>query len=166
MDTMLVKILVCFAVFSFIGWIILFVGIGTRREMRRREMYERKRAQGRIIDYVKRDTKVGNSSVPLKYPVVEFSVYEHKYTLEYRNSMDMKRWPAGSDVTVVYDGNDPERFHLEEDAIFANGGGGAIRIGIIWILCAAAATLTLAVFVGGMSLDGLWFRIRMLFRSR
>ena len=166
MDEMLLKILLCFAVFSFIGWVILFLGISTRRGKRKRDMFERTRTTGRIVGYVERKSDAGKSGTIHSWrPMVEFTVFGRKYTLEYNGALDMKNWPAGSEVTVGYDGNDPARFHLEEDFTYTNGGSNAIRIGIIWILCAAAATLTLAVFVGGMSLDGLWFRIRMLFRS-
>ena len=166
MDKMIFKILICFAVFSSIGWMILFLGISTRRDKRKRDMFERTCTTGRIVGYVERKSDAGKYIAAHSWcPMVEFTVFGQKYTLEYDGALDMKKWPAGSDVTVGYDGNDPAHFHLEEDFTYTNGGSNAIRIGIIWILCAAVATLTLAVLVGDMSLKEMWFRIRMLFRS-
>ena len=47
------KMLLFFGVSSLLGWIMLFTGISSRREQRRREEYERTRATGRIVDYVR-----------------------------------------------------------------------------------------------------------------
>ena len=167
MDTMLVKILVCFAVFSWIGWIILFTGLSVRREKRKREMTERNYAAGVIVDHVHKESSSGGAQGAfLWYPVVEFTAFERTYRLRYDHAMSVNRQPAGSAVEVRYDGNDPTRFHLQEDPTFLNGGRTAMRIGLVWIAVSAAAALFLAVFVGGASLDGLFRFARRIFRPR
>lgn len=166
MDTIWIKTLVCFAVFSLIGWAVLFTGLSIRRQKRRRELFERTHAAGVIVDHVKKEGSSDNSGPSLMYPVVEFTAYEHTYRLRYDNILDMARWPAGSTVGVRYDGNDPTRFHLEEDFAYRNGGKNAIRFGIVWIIASAAAAVFLAVFVGGASLDGFRRFLRRTFRLR
>ena len=144
MDTMLVKILVCFAVFSWIGWIILFTGLSVRREKRKREMTERNYAAGVIVDHVHKERSSGGAQGAfLWYPVVEFTAYERTYRLRYDHAMSVNRQPAGS-----------------------AGGRTTMRIGLVWIAVSAAATMFLAVFVGGASLDGLFRFARRIFRPR
>ena len=165
MDEMLIKILVCFAMFSMIGWFILFAGISTRREKRQRDMLERTHTSGIVVDHVKKEKSAGKSGVTnASLPLIEFKVFEQKCRYEYNHPLDQKRWPPGSTVEVWYDGNNPAHFHLEEDFTYTNGGRNAIRVGVYWILFSAAATLALAVIVGGMSLDEVRWRIRRFFR--
>ncbi len=165
MDNILLKILVCFIVYSLPGWLLLCIGLSTRKEKRLRDQLERNRTAGRIVDYKKPEGHPGRDPMnSIIKPVVEFTVYEQEYRLEYGNPMDQKKWPVGTEVEVIYDGNDPRRFHLGPDPIYGNGGSKAIRIGVIWILTGAAATLALAVFVGGESLKDLWEMFTNLFR--
>ncbi len=165
MDEMLMKVLICFAAYSLFGWLILFAGLKTRKEKRLREALERNRTAGRIAEYVKREKSLSRGSVSILWiPVIEFTVYQQTYRLEYGNPMDREKWPAGTAVTVGYDGSDPRRFHLEEDPVYQNGGLNAVRIGVIWILIALGASVTLAVLVGGESLSGLWDKFLRLFR--
>ena len=97
-----------------------------------------------------------------------FNADGQEYRAEYPNRMDRERFPIGAQVEILYDVSDPSRFHLEADPVFADPGGGAIRIGLISILACAALTLLLAVFVGGLRIDfrRLWFRVQLLFRHR
>lgn len=167
MSEMALKMLMYFAATSFVAWILLFTGIGTRRECRRRCEQEYARTTGVIVDYthkVVRAARHGTRSYWL--PVVEFTAEGQSVHREYDNALDPKKFPAGTSVEILYDVNRPERFHLAEDPVFLAPGLGAIRISIIWILASAALTVILAVFVGGARFDlrSLWYDIQRLFR--
>ena len=147
------KMLLFFAVASFAAWPLLFAGIGTRRDTRRRNETEHTRATGVIVDYVQTSTRSGrNGRVTWYKPVVEFSADGQKFRLEYPNMMDRNQYPVGTDVDLRYDVSDPTHFHLESDPVFTHPGTGAIRVALIWILASAALTVALAVFVGGLRL--------------
>lgn len=154
MDEMTIKALICFAGFSLTGWILLLVGIGARREQRRREEREHTRATGRIVDYVRRETRAGRSGVSAFWrPVVEFTAEGQRYCLEYENQMDREQCPVGESVEVLYNVSDPAHFHLEEDLAFSRGGANMVRWGLTWIAASAAMTIALAVLVGGATFD-------------
>ena len=101
-------------------------------------------------------------------PVVEFEAEGQKYRLEYENGMDRDRFPVGMAVDILYAVSDPSRFHLADDPVFLDPGGGAIRISIIWIVVSAALAIALAVFVGGArpDLHRLWHVFQGVVRSR
>ena len=165
---MALKMLAFFAATSWVAWILLFMGLQTKRESRRRCETEHTRTAGTIVDYARREHRGGRNSRVYWVPVVEFTADGQKYREEYANSMDRERYPAGSEVDILYDVSSPSRFHLEADPVFSDPGGGAIRISIVWILAGAALTILLAVFVGGLRIDlgELGYRIQMLFRRR
>ncbi len=153
MSEMLTRILIYFGFTSFMGWIMLFTGIGTCRKKRNREETETSRTTGRIAEYIRKESRSskGSASFSLK-PVIEFDVYGKHYRLEYENHLDQKDYPVDASVEILYDLSDPVHFHLETDSAYVNGGRNAVRIGCIWIAVSAALTLALAVFVGGASL--------------
>ena len=78
---------------------------------------------------------------------------EKKYRLEYGGSVDREKFPVGMTVTVLYEVDHPEHFHLEEDVNFYKGSASVARTGLIWILASAVLAVVLAVFVGGARLD-------------
>ena len=113
MDEMLVKVLVCFAVYSITGWMLLLIGLKTRKEKQVRDAAERNRTPGRIVEYAERERETSRGCKTIDtLPVVEFKAFEQTYRLEYGSRTDPKKLPVGTDVTVAYDGNDPSRFHL------------------------------------------------------
>ncbi len=165
MSEMTYNVLFCFFMFSMAGWFILFAGISTYRNKRRREEVETTRTTGRIVDYVLKERPKGKGGTSVYWkPVIEFSVYPHTYRLEYDNALKESLHPVGENVEILYDLNDPSHFHLEDDPVYINGGRKAIRFGVIWILASAAITMALAVFVGGLSLRDTWMRIRYFLR--
>lgn len=170
MSEMAVKILTCFAVYSLVGWILLFTGIGSKRDQRRREERERARATGRVAEYVKKTRPAQRRNGPREYflPVIEFTAEERAYRLEYTDSLDQGRYPVGETVEVLYDPDHPERFHLEEDLAFSRGGSNIVRFGAIWIVVSFILTMVLAVFVGGYApdVDGIVRNLRNPFAPR
>ena len=166
---MAIKMLVFFTVSTFTAWILLFTGLSQRRESRRRNDQEYTRTTGRIVDYVRREHRGGRSGTYSYWrPVVDFTAEGQAVHTEYENCIDRERFPVGATVDILYDVSDPSRFHLAEDPVFISGGGGAIRIAVIWILCGAALTVFLAVFVGGATFDfgHMWYRIQRFMRFR
>lgn len=166
---MAVKMLVFFAAVSFTAWILLFTGLSQRRESRRRNEQEHTRTEGRIVEYVRGESRTGKGRAVIYWkPVVEFTAEGEKYRAEYENGMDRERFPVGEAVDVLYDVSDPRRFHLEADPVFISGGAGAIRISVIWIVASAVLTVALAVFVGGATVDfrHIGYGLRRLLRFR
>ncbi len=151
-DTVL-KMLIFFSGSSLVGWMIFFAGIGAKRSRRKREALELTRAEGTVVDYARKETRGRGGPYVSWRPVVEYSVYEQRYHLEYENGMDPEQYPVGSTVEVLYNPDRPSEFHLAEDAVYRNGGGNAVRIGLTWILLCAVGTVALAVFVGGWNPD-------------
>ncbi len=167
------KMLFFFAVASFLAWPLLFAGIGTRRDARRREEREYTRTTGVIVAYVRREIGMERrpkglasqrpeglasrrGTVASWRPIVEYTAEGQLYRQEYDGQMDRNRFPEGLNVEVLYDVNAPEHFHLEADPVFIHKGAGAIRFALVWILASAALTIILAVFVGDArpDLDG------------
>ena len=155
MNDNMIKMISFFAASSFMGWILFFIGLSVRREIRRRIDNERTQTSGIIVDYVKKTRQARRTaSEPVYYvPVIEFRVLEQLVRFEYTDSIDQKQHPVGSSVTLFYDSYDPSHFHLEQDARFADSGKTAIRIASGWILFCAVLTIVLGVFVGGATLD-------------
>ena len=159
------KMLFFFAVTSFIGWIMLFTGIGTRRDVQRRNDRERARTTGTIVDYVRKVRPMGRSTRVSWHPVVEFTADGERCRLEYDGYTDREQFPLGMELEILYDVSDPSHFHLEANPVYTNNGATAIRVAVIWILASAALTLILAVFVGGyrFDLNYTWHKIQRFF---
>ena len=164
---MFIKMLFFFAVFSCTAWMLLFMGLQTRRETRLRKETEHTLTTGMIVDYTHRQHR-GRTTSHYWTPVVEFTADGRKYREDYENRMDPEKYPVGSEIDIFYDVSDPSHYHLRMDPVFTDPGSGAIRISIIWILASAALTVILAVFVGGLRIDfrEIGFRLRMLFHRR
>lgn len=147
---MILKMLFFFAVASFPAWFLLVAGIQTRRESRIRNEVEHTRTTGVIVDYVLRHINRGRGGGYSYWrPVVEFTAEGESFRLEYENRMDKNAYPVGKSVDILYDVSDPSHFHLAEDPVFTDPGGGAIRLSLIWIFGAVVLDIILAVFVGG-----------------
>lgn len=166
MDTIAFKMLLFFVASSLAAWPLLFAGLGTRRDVRRRNETEYTRTAGVIVDYVQKSIRRGRGGMTTYWkPVVEFTAEGQAFRLVNENMMDREKYPVGAEVDILYDVSDPTRFHLAEDPVFTDPGGGAIRIAVVWILACAALSVILAVFVGGARFDfgRIW---RSVFRTR
>ncbi len=135
-------------IFSLPGWIMLLWAAKSRRARERREEQERTRATGRIVDYVRQTKRYWRApTVHFTWPVVEFRAEGTVIRKQYENSLSPEQYPVGASVDVVYDADDPTRFHLDADADFSQGAGSYVRMGVIWLLICAvlAATLMLVL---------------------
>ena len=147
------KMLVFFGVSSLFGWIFVFVGISARREQRRREESEHTRASGVVVEYTDGERHGKHGPYVIHRPVIEFTADGAKVRKTYENSLKQEEFPVGTEVEVLYDVNDPARFHLESDLAFSRGSGNLMKIGLVWVLLAALLTFALAIFVGGWRPD-------------
>ena len=166
---MALKMLFFFAVASLPAWMLLYVGLGTRRDMGRKLDREYTPATGTIVDYVRVERPAGGRGpkrVNVYYkPVVEYTAEGQSYRETYENSLQPEQFPVGSVVDVRYDVSTPTHFHLTADPVMIYRGDGAIRVSIIWILAAAVLTVALAVFVGGARFDfgSIWHQAQSVF---
>ncbi len=153
--------LLSFALLSIVGWILLFMGIRSRREARLREDTEHTRTTGVIVDHVRKTIRTGRNGGSRVFwkPVIEFSAEGQDYHLEYGNFMDREKYPVGKTIDILYDVSDPSRFHLEEDPMFLRHGG-AVPLGIIWIIGSAVFVFVIVAVVFNESMD-----IRALWQS-
>ena len=165
----MITFLLSFALLSIAGWILLIMGIRSRREARLRENTEHTRTTGVIVDHVLKIARTGrNGGSNIYYkPVVEFSAEGQDYHLEYGNYMDHEKYPVGKTIDILYDVSDPTHFHLEEDPMFL-GHGGAVRIGILWIIASAVFVYVVVTVVYGERIDfgPLWQSIADTFNIR
>lgn len=146
---MYVRILVFFVVTSLGAWIIMFMGFRTKRESSRYLETETTMTRGTIVDYERKYVRAGRGGAYTCWtPIVEFSAKGQTYRLKYRNYMEKEKFPVGKEVDIYYDMSDPTQFHLLEDPVYTDPGGGAIRIGLIGIVICAVLAVLFEIFVG------------------
>ena len=138
--------LIVFAIFSLPGWIMLIYALKSRRARERREERERARTTGSIVEYVRETKRYWRGpTVRFTRPVVEYRAEGSVYKRQYENSLSPEQYPVGANVDVVYDADDPFRFHLDVDEEFSQGARGYVKGAVIWLLICVvlAAALTL-----------------------
>ena len=141
--------LIVFGIISLPGWIMLIYALKSRRARERREERERARATGRVVEYVRQTRRYRRGpTIHFTWPVVEFRAEGQTVRQQYENSLSSEQYPVGADVDVVYDADDPTRFHLDADADFSQGAGSYTWMGIIWILVCAVLAVALTMVVG------------------
>lgn len=169
MSSSLLAFLLSFALLSIADWIILYMGVRSRREARLREDTEHTRTTGVIVDHVRKVIRTGRSGGSHVFwkPVIEFSAEGQDYHLEYGNIMNREKYPVGKTVDILYDVSVPTHFHLEEDPMFLRHGG-AVPIGIIWIIASAVFVYVVVMVVYGERIDfePLWQSIVGIFHRR
>ena len=140
--------LTIFLVWSLMGFILIGVGIHTRRYQRKKEMTERTSVPGRIVDSVRKIHRAPRSRPSAYYvPVIEFTFGGQTYRLENENGKrDPDAIEIGKAVVVMVDPEDPMRFHLAEDDANEKGADSLIRYGVIWIAGAAVFEIVCMVF--------------------
>lgn len=139
----IVKSILLFLGCSLIGWIFVGVALHTRRYQQKKELEERTLTTGTIVDMVKKVNRAGRGR-PVKYyvPVVAFEVNGHTYRLENENGLRKKdKIIIGKSVDILYDENDPTRFHLAEDDANEKSSESLLRLGVILIAVFAVLTV-------------------------
>ena len=141
MSERLLSQLLLFALFSLGGWGIIGVGISGNIDMRRRMERERTRTTGEVVELVPSRKRARNGRDSW-HPLVAFRADGQERRLESPDAY----WPGqvnvGETVEILYDADDPSRFHLEKLQEIENTSGWVlIRSGIVWIVVAAIISL-------------------------
>lgn len=125
-----------FAALSAAGWILLIVGAALRRHHLRRLEQERTRATGTVVAH----DDGGRGA--LCRPVIEFTADGRTVRQPCSGTFERKKYPVGQTLDVLYDADDPGRFHPDE-AAEASPGRGLILGGLLWIMLAAILAVAL-----------------------
>ena len=138
-----VLVLIFFLGCSLTGWIFVGVALHVRRYQRKKELNERSLTFGRIVEVAEKVHHRGRGGTVRSYfPVVEFEAGGQTYRLENENgSRDRESVVIGRSVDVLYDPEDPARFHLADDDANATGADSLLRMGMIIIAGAAVLTV-------------------------
>lgn len=140
------KILIVFAMWSFVGWLILFAGFSMRRDWRRRLEDERARATGAVVEHTYKGKPTGKERDA--FPVIEFTAEGQLVRKTYDYALPKADFPVGRQLEVLYDPNDPTHFHLEM-ANSPEKGRKPIRFALIWIAASLVITLLMYGLVTG-----------------
>lgn len=139
MDSLTLALLITLGIFLLPGIAILRTGLKGRREWRERVERERARTTGVVADIrmERKHVRRGPGWTSCT-PVVEFRAEGRPYRLDATASTQPDEFAAGDSVDVLYDPDDPTRFHIEGRACEESGDGHLIRTGLIWIACILA----------------------------
>ena len=146
------KLLLVFAVWSFAGWLLLWMGLSNRRDWRRRDEEETADAEAVVVDHVTRK-RTGRGGGTYHLPVVRYTVDGVEYVQPLEFAYDPKELPVGKAVPVRYNPHDPARFHPNLAELRHRNTNSMINIGLIWILVSLAGALVLNSLSGGYGLD-------------
>ena len=144
MDETILALLAMLGIFALAGVGVLRIGLRGRREWRRREERERARASGTVVEFRKerRHVRRGHSYTGCT-PVVEFRAEGRDFRLDAAASTQADEFAVGDPVEVLYDPDDPTRFHIEGRECEEKGDGRLIRMGLIWLACMLTAAVLL-----------------------
>ena len=139
MNETLIALVIVLGLFSLGGFGILFSGLQGQRQWRRREDVERARASGTIVANItqKKTVRRGRhrGSVDITCPIVRFEAEGRVYELECTGAAGSPLLEVGQAVEVLYDSDDPTRFHLEDVDPEARSNRIMVRVGLIWLAC-------------------------------
>jgi len=146
MDERLMTALVVFALFSLGGWAVIWIGVKGNIEARRRGEREHSRTSGKVVRLVSREHRYGrHNRRTFWYPVVAFYAEGRAYELESKDGLWADAVAEGDEVELLYDADDPSRFHLEMfGESDARSGGHLIRFGIAWVIVAVVVAVLIA----------------------
>ena len=133
-------------IWCLVGAIFFAIGVGLRRSFIQKEERLRARAEGTVVEVVRRAHRNSNGESVNWYPIVEFMAEGRKVSLECDEG-GRKRHYEGQRVEVLYDPDDPGTFRLEGESvtrllgkIFLAVGIGCIAIGLISALVIAGVS--------------------------
>lgn len=119
--------------FALTGLGLLCSGLRARRRWWTRMERERARATGTVVDFA---PGKGGGVVP----VVRFVAEGQEYRLAAPGGASAG-YEAGQSVDVLYDADDPTRFHLEARDEGTPPGAGLRRVGLVFLACGAIAAV-------------------------
>ena len=132
--------LILFLGFSLTGFIFIGVALHTKKYQRKKELVESAYAAGKIVDCIEKQHRSGRYGTVRYYvPVIGFTENENGYR-------ERDKIEIGKPVDVMYDPNDPARFHLTEDDANDKASESLLRFGLIIVI--GAAILTVVCYIG------------------
>ena len=137
MDDHLLFFLVLFPLLAVGGVALIWIGMSGTRKARRRAERERVRASGTVVDMVKHLSLGRGKPLTAWHPVVEFRADGQTLRCESRDGYSSGQFTVGERVDLLYDADDPSRYHLEKLAEWeATGDRITIVVGILWVVIA------------------------------
>ena len=134
------KILFFYILLSSLGWIWVFMGISTLRDLSRMQEQERARTTAKVVEFISEKRRVRSRRHRTVihtawHPVVVFHVENREYHLQAAVNLMREDLHVGEEVDILYDADDPTHFHfrrtVEHDERVAKI---FIAVGLIWAL--------------------------------
>lgn len=134
MDETKLALLITLGIFALVGIGMLRIGLNGRREWQQKQERERARTTGSVVE-VRREQKHmrRGPSWTACTPVVAFRAEGRNYQLDAVASTEPDEFAPGDAVEVLYDPDEPTRFHIEGRACEEKGHDSLIRTGLIWL---------------------------------
>ena len=137
MDDHLLFFLVLFPLLSVGGFALVGIGLSGFRKAGEQAERERVRASGTVVDMVKHLSLGRGKPLTAWHPVVEFQAEGQILRYESRDGYMSGQFKVGERVDLLYDADDPSRYHLEKMAEWeAAGDKITIMVGILWVVVA------------------------------
>ena len=137
MDDHLLFFLALFPLLAVGGVALIWIGMSGTRKARRRAERERVRASGTVVDRVKHLSLGRGKPLTAWHPVVEFRVEGQTLRHESRDGYLSGQFTIGERIELLFDADDPSRYHLEKLAEWeATGDRITIVAGILWVVIA------------------------------
>ena len=150
MDSTLQALIIALGIIALAGLSALIESLADRRAWLRREASERVRTTGILVGFDVRHHHYRSvrhrkrNTVTVYYPIVVFQADGVEYRLKSVDTVPRKQYREGQPVDLLYDSEDPTRFHLDLGGRQEQSTRDAVVIALIWL----AGTLTaLAVLV-------------------
>ena len=145
MDDHLLFFLVLFPLLSVGGFALVGIGLSGFRKASKQAERERVRASGTVVDMVKRLSLGRGKPLTAWHPVVEFRVEGQTLRYESREGYLTGQFKVGECVDILYDADDPSRYHLEKLVEWeAKGDKITIVVGILWVVVAGIIALLMS----------------------
>ena len=141
MSDRLILFLVLFPLASVGGIALIWIGLSGLRKARALEERERSRASGTVVETV-RHVSLRRGKIPTWHPVVRFTADGETHCHESRVGYWLGQFEVGESVDILYDANDPSRYHIEklfDKQITADKI--TIVVGVLWIVAAGVVAL-------------------------
>ena len=137
MDDQLLLFLVLFPLLSVAGIVLVVIGLSGIRKARLQAEREQSRAAGTVVDIVRHLSLGRGKPLTAWHPVVEFEAEGQTIRQESREGYPSGLFTVGENVGILYDAEDPGRFHLEK-MTEKNAAVHRVTVlaGILWIVLA------------------------------
>lgn len=144
--------LIVFAFTSVFGWVLVGMGLSSRRQWRQRDETETLPAEAVVVDHIEKKSS-GRGRTSYHLPVVRYTVDGTEYLETFEFAYDPKDLPVGTALRVLCDPRDPARFHPDLQELRHGSTHTLMTVGLIWILLSALFVLVMNSISSGYGLD-------------